>query len=71
MSRAPAVFVGVSVALLLSLRADAQLPTLVVQGGTLIDGKGGSPISDAVQCRVQPFRRSAGSVGRLQATPPT
>jgi len=65
MNRAPAVFVGVCVALLLSLRADAQLPTLVLQGGTLIDGNGGSPINDAVVVIEGSRIRAVGIAGKV------
>ena len=41
MNRAGAFCVCVTATLLLSLLADAQVPTLVLEGGTLIDGKGG------------------------------
>ena len=48
MNRAGSFCVCVTVTLFLSLLADAQVATLVLEGGTLIDGKGGSPINDAV-----------------------
>ena len=48
MNRAGAFCVCLTVTFLLSLLADAQVPTLVLEGGTLIDGRGGNPINDAV-----------------------
>ena len=65
MNRAPAAFFGVCVALLLSLPADAQLPTLVLQGGTLIDGNGGSPINDAVVVIEGARIRAVGVTGKV------
>lgn len=48
MNRAGAFCVCLTATLLLSLLADAQVATLVLEGGTLIDGRGGNPINDAV-----------------------
>ena len=48
MNRPCAAFVAVALTLLLSLPSDAQPQTMVLEGGTLIDGRGGNPINDAV-----------------------
>jgi amidohydrolase family protein/IPT/TIG domain-containing protein len=43
-----AFFVAVFCAIAVHVAAQAQQPALVIEGGTLIDGNGGAPVSDAV-----------------------
>jgi imidazolonepropionase-like amidohydrolase len=54
-----------AVVVLLSFRADAQLPLVVLEGGTLIDGRGGRPINDAVVVIEGPRIKAVGVRGRV------
>ena len=65
MNRAGAFGTCLIATLLLSLLADAQVPTLVLEGGTLIDGKGGTPINDAVVVIEGSRIKSVGVRGQL------
>jgi hypothetical protein len=65
MHRVWAVCVCVTIATLLAIPGDAQVQTLVLEGGTLIDGKGGSPLNDAVVVVEGNRIKAVGTRGRV------